>query len=64
MIIYERHPELERAPDAEETQDYLVEAAKEAWHTIDEVILCHLSNSMPNRVQAILKLGYAILRFS
>lgn len=55
-IIYERHSELERAPDTEETLEYLVEAAKEAWHAIDEAILRHLSNSMPNRVQAILNI--------
>jgi transposase len=53
-IIYERYPELEHAPDTEDTLRHLIEAAKEAWHTIDERVLQHLSNTMPHRVQAIL----------
>jgi hypothetical protein len=32
----------------------LIEAAKEAWHAIDERVLQNLSNTMPYRVQAII----------
>ena len=53
-IIYTRYPELERAPDTQETLDCLIVAAKEAWNAIDERVLQSLSNSMPHRVQAIL----------
>ena len=53
-IIYERYPELERAANTEEILEQLIEAAKEAWHTIDEHILCRLCDSMPHRVQAVL----------
>ena len=53
-IIYERYPELEKAPDNEETLNNLIEAAKEAWHAISEHILRHLCESMPHRVQAVL----------
>lgn len=53
-VIYERYPELERAPDTQETLDCLIKAAKEAWHATDERVLQNLSNTMPHRVQAIL----------
>lgn len=52
--IYERYPELEKAPDTEETRFQLIEAAKEAWHAIDDRVLQNLCNTMPHRVQAIL----------
>lgn len=52
--IYERHPELERAPDTQKTLEWLIEAAKEAWHAIDERALQNLSHTMPHRAQAIL----------
>lgn len=53
-VIYERYPELEQAPDTQETLGCLIEAAKEAWHAIDERVLQNLSNTMPHRVQAVL----------
>jgi transposase len=34
--IYELYPELERAPDTEDTLQTLIQAAIEAWHAIDE----------------------------
>lgn len=52
--IYERYPELEKARDTEETPCQLIEAAKEACHTIDESVLQNLCNTMPHRVQAML----------
>ena len=52
--VYELYPELEYAPNNQETFNQLVEAAKEAWHLIDERILRHLCESMPHRVQAVL----------
>jgi hypothetical protein len=34
--VYELHPELERAPDTEDTLQSLIQAAIETWHAIDE----------------------------
>ena len=53
-IIYERYPELKNALDTVDMLERLVEAAKEAWHAIDERVLQSLALSMPHRVQAIL----------
>lgn len=53
--IYEKHPELERAPNTEETLQRLIEAAKEAWHDIDMRVLKNLCYTMPHRVQAVLQ---------
>lgn len=53
--IYELHPELERAPDTEDTLQLLIQAAKEAWHAIDERVLHNLCKTMPHRMQAILQ---------
>ncbi|BDD59129.1 hypothetical protein MAP00_009280 [Monascus purpureus] len=52
--IYEKYTELERALDTEETLKALIEAAKEAWHAIDQRVLENLFLSMPHRAQAIL----------
>jgi hypothetical protein len=52
--IYELHPELEHATDNADTLYQLIEAAKEAWHVIDERVIQNLSNTMPHRVQAII----------
>lgn len=53
--IYKLHPELEHAPDIAETLELLIEAAKEAWHAIDQGILNKISITMSNRVEAVLK---------
>jgi hypothetical protein len=53
--IYELHPELEKAPDTEETLQLLIQAAIEAWNAIDERVLHNLCHTMPHRVQAILQ---------
>ena len=53
--IYRLYPELEFANDTVETLQRLIEAAKEAWHAIDQSILYNLSTTMPNRVQAVLE---------
>jgi transposase len=52
--IYEKYPELEHAPDTEDTLDRLIEAAKEAWHAIRPSILENLSRTMPHRIQAVI----------
>ena len=52
-IIYGCHPELEKALDNNEALEKLIEAAKEAWHAIDERVLRSLCDTMPHRVQAI-----------
>lgn len=47
--IYRLHPELEHAPDTEETLRLLISAAKEAWQAIDQRIRVKLSTIMPYR---------------
>lgn len=46
-IIYERYPELKKAPDNQDTLNRLVKAAKEAWHAIDERVLYSFQSSYP-----------------
>ncbi|OJJ69213.1 hypothetical protein ASPBRDRAFT_131727 [Aspergillus brasiliensis CBS 101740] len=53
--IYELHPELEHASDTEDTRQSLIQAAIEAWHTIDERVLQNLCQTMPYRVQAVIQ---------
>lgn len=53
--IYKLHPELEHAPDTEETRQLLIQAAKEAWHAIDQQVRVKLSTTMPYRVQAVIE---------
>jgi transposase len=53
--IYRLYPDLEFAPDTEETLTRLIQAAREAWHAIDDTVLHNLSITMPHRVQAVLK---------
>ena len=53
--IYREHPELEHAPDTEETLERLIDAAKQAWHAIDQAVLDRLASTMPNRVAAVLE---------
>ena len=55
--IYERYPKLESAPDTVETLRQLIEVAKECWRELSENILCNLSDTMPHRVQAVLRSG-------
>ena len=52
--IYRLHPELEHAPDTDDTLEQLIRAAKQAWHNIDNGILYRLATDMPNRVQAVI----------
>ena len=53
--IYKNHPELEYAPDTEETLIALVTAAQEAWHDINQEVLSRLALIMPRRVKAVIK---------
>ena len=52
--IYKLHPELKFVDDTEETLRALIEAAKEAWNSIEDRILYNLSVTMPHRVQAVI----------
>ncbi|KAJ6168001.1 hypothetical protein N7497_000844 [Penicillium chrysogenum] len=52
--IYELYPELEHAPNSDDTLDLLVEAAKEAWQQIEERVLVNLSSTMPHRIAAVI----------
>lgn len=40
--IYKQYPELEFADDTDATLYALIEAAKQAWHAIDDLILYSL----------------------
>lgn len=53
--IYRLYPELQTAPDTRETLYRLIYAAREAWENIRPQILVSLSETMPNRVQAIIQ---------
>ena len=52
--IYQLYPDLEHASDSIETKERLIKAAKEAWASIRPDILVRLSETMPNRVEAII----------
>lgn len=54
-IIINDHPELQNAPDNDQTLCALIQAAKEAWGSIEERVLKNLSNTMPNRVRAVIE---------
>jgi transposase len=53
--LYRLHPELEHAPDTEETLDALIQGAQEAWHNIDNGILYRLATTMDHRVKAVIE---------
>jgi transposase len=52
--LYRLHPELEHAPDTDETLDVLILGAQEAWHNIDNGILYRLATTMHDRVKAVI----------
>ena len=52
--IYELYPGLEHAPNTEASKRLLVQTAQEAWHAIEDRVLISLSDSMPNRVHAVI----------
>ena len=54
-IIQRDHPELQNAPDNDDTLYLLIQAAKDAWSSVEERILKNLSNTMPNRVRAVIE---------
>jgi hypothetical protein len=53
--MYRLHPELEHAPDTEDTKYALIKATKEAWQDIDDLVLHRLSVTMPHRVKAVIE---------
>ena len=53
--IYRLYPELETAPDIVETLDLLIQAATEAWQSLDEDILDKMAVNMATRVEAVLE---------
>lgn len=48
--IYNIHPELKNAPDYAYIQLLLVNAVKEAWHSLKDIILNNLCDIMDHRV--------------
>lgn len=53
--IYELYPELKCDLNTMETLEQLIKAAKEAWQALDREILVKLSDTMPNRVKAVIE---------
>jgi transposase len=53
VAIYRRYPDLEHAPNTDETLNRLIDAAIEVWDSIRDEILCNLSDKMPKRVEAV-----------
>ena len=54
-IITKDNPELQNAPDNNHTLLLLIQAAKDAWGSIEARVLKNLSNTMPNRVRAVIE---------
>jgi transposase len=54
-IIFNDYPELRNAPDNDSTLSQLIQAAKEAWNSIEPRVFQNLSNTMPNRVRAVIE---------
>lgn len=52
--IYEIHPEIRSMPDNEDTLEFLISTAQEAWSSIDTDMLDNLAVTMPHRVQQVL----------
>lgn len=53
--IYRLHPHLLHAPNTTNTKQRLIAAAREAWLNLRDDILIRLSETMPDRIQAVLK---------
>lgn len=53
--ILKRYPELMHLPNSVSTLDLLLEAAQEAWESLDIEIFKHLSETMPHRVADVIK---------
>ena len=53
--IYKRHPELLIAINTEETLEELIIAAVEVWNDLGDQLLARLCDTMPHRVEAVLK---------
>lgn len=53
--IYQLYPELEHAPNTAASKEPLIEIAKEAWYMLEDRFLVRLSETMPNRVKAVIE---------
>lgn len=53
--VMEIRPDLRHMPNNESTWEILVDTAQEAWDRLDLAIFMNLSESMPHRVQDIIK---------
>jgi hypothetical protein len=51
----QKYPELQVAPDIEETRLDIIRLAKEVWDELQVDILNNLSDTMPHRVDAVLE---------
>lgn len=53
--VLEIRPDLKHMPNNESTWEILVDTAQEAWDSLDLAIFTNLSESIPHRVQDIIK---------
>ncbi|KAJ5654775.1 hypothetical protein N7490_001778 [Penicillium lividum] len=53
--IYELHPEIRGMPDNDETLEFVISVAQEAWSYMDTDMLENLAVTMPHRVQQVLE---------
>lgn len=53
--IYELRPDLRHMNNNNTTKEILIATAQQAWQEIDIRHLQHLSETMPNRVEAIIE---------
>ena len=53
--IYKYFPELLIAPDTEQTKLELIAAAQHIWEGLGDQIIKNLADSMPNRIQAVIR---------
>jgi len=53
--LYCLYPELELMPNNDNTRELMVIGAEEAWDNIKDEVLAKLSNTMPHRIEAVIK---------
>lgn len=53
--IYELQPELKDMPDTDETLEFMIQTAQDAWSQIDLSILEKLADTMPHRAEDIIE---------
>jgi hypothetical protein len=52
--IYELHPEIRGMPDNDETLEYVISVAQEAWSELASDMLENLAVTMPHRMKQVI----------